>query len=312
LLASLSIDLDGLEHYHRIHGLPPPPGGGEDPVGVEAVERFGALCARLGLRGTLFAIGETLARPGAAAAIRRAAEAGHEVANHSLSHDYALSRLSPEAIAREVRGGAEAIAAVTGRVPVGFRAPGYTLSPALLAVLAAQGYRYDSSAFPALPYYAGKAAVMAALRLAGRPSGALLDRPRVLLAPRAPYRPDAREPYARGTLPLLELPVTTGLLGFPLIGTFVATLPRVTRLAAAGTGRLPLLNLELHGVDLLDASDASPALAARQRDLRVPAAVKIGRIEAFVRALGARRWVTLAEAAEQLAATVSPAGARSP
>jgi hypothetical protein len=55
----------------------------------------------------------------------------------------------------------------------------------------------------------------------------------------------------------------------------------------------------LHGVDLLDASDASPALAARQRDLRVPAAAKIARLEAFVRSLP-REWVPLEEAAARL------------
>ncbi|HEX9291154.1 MAG TPA: polysaccharide deacetylase family protein, partial [Anaeromyxobacteraceae bacterium] len=164
MLASLSIDLDGLEHYHRIHGLPAPPPG-DDPVYGKAVERFGELCARLGIRGTAFAIGKNLDDPRAAAAVRRLADGGHEIGNHSLSHDYALSRRPPAEIAAEVRGGAEAILRVTGRRPAGFRAPGYTLSPPLLAVLATDGYRYDSSAFPALPYYLGKAAVMGILAL---------------------------------------------------------------------------------------------------------------------------------------------------
>jgi len=314
VLASLSIDLDGLEHYHRIHGLPAPPPG-DDPVYGKAVERFGELCARLGIRGTAFAIGKNLDDPRAAAAVRRLADGGHEIGNHSLSHDYALSRRPPAEIAAEVRGGAEAILRVTGRRPAGFRAPGYTLSPPLLAVLANDGYRYDSSAFPALPYYLGKAAVMGILALAGRPSGAILDRPRVLLAPRAPYAPRPGEPYARGVapdaLPIAELPVTTGLLGFPLIGTFVATFPAwALRALSLGTGRLPLFVLELHGVDLLDASDASPALAARQRDLAVPAARKLARIEAFVRRLERRAWLPLADAAERLAAgpARTPAG----
>jgi hypothetical protein len=301
VLAALSIDLDGLEHYHRIHALPPPSPAREDPVYGRAVERFGELCQRLGVRGTAFCVGANLAAPAAAAAIGRLAAAGHEIANHSLSHDYALSRRPPDAIAAELAGGEEAILRATGQRPAGFRAPGYTLSPALVGALAARGYRYDSSAFPALPYYAAKAAVMGALVVAGRRSGAILDRPRVLLAPRRPYRPRADEPYGEGHLPLLELPVTTGLLGFPLIGTFVATLPGwALRLLAAGTARLPVFNLELHGVDLLDASDASPALAARQRDLRVPATRKIARIEAFVRALQGREWIPLAEVAARV------------
>jgi hypothetical protein len=306
VLASLSIDLDGLEHYHRIHGLPEPPPGDDDPVYGKAVERFGELCARLGVRGTAFCVGRSLARASAAGAVRRLAEAGHELGNHSLSHDYALARAGDDAIAAEVRGGADAIAAATGRPPTGFRAPGYTLSAPLLRALVEGGYRYDSSAFPALPYYAAKALVMAAMAAAGRRSRAVLDRPRVLLAPRAPYRPRGDEPYAPGALPLVELPVTTGLLGVPLIGTTVTALPRLARAALAGTRRLPLFNLELHGLDLLDASDASPALAARQRDLRVAAAVKIARVEAFVGALAAREWVTLDEAARRLGPTLPP------
>ncbi len=304
-LASLSVDLDGLEHYHRIHGLPPPRAG-EDPVHAKAAARFGELCQRLGLHGTAFCIGDALAEPGAASAARALAAAGHELANHSLSHDYALSRRSPAVMEAEVRGGAEAIRRAAGVEVVGFRAPGYTLTAPLVAALVAGGYLYDSSAFPALPYYLGKAAVMAGLALRGQPSGALLDRPRVLLAPRVPYNPREGEPYARGALPILELPVTTGLGGFPLIGTFVATLPSpALRLLSSGTSRLPLFNLELHGIDLLDASDASPELARRQRDLGVPARLKIARIETFVRALG-REWVPLAEAARRLTAGAAP------
>ncbi len=299
MLASLSIDLDGLELYHRIHGLPDP-APWEDPVYGAAVQRFGALCDRLGLRGTAFCVGASLVRPEAAAAVRALAAAGHEIANHSLSHDYALSRRPAATIAAEVGGGAEAITRATGARPLGFRAPGYTLSAALLEVLAAGGYRYDSSTFPALPYYLGKAAVMALLAARRRPSCAVLDRPRVLLAPRRPYRPRVGEPYARGSLSLLELPVATGALGFPLIGTFIAALPRTTRLFSMGTSRLPLFNLELHGIDLLDASDCPGPLPDLRRDLRVPAAVKVRRVEAFVRALGGRTWVTLAGAAERL------------
>ncbi len=305
MLASLSIDLDALEHYHRIHGLPAAPPG-RDPVHGKATARFGELCERLGLKGTVFCVGRDLEEPSSAGAVRRLAEAGHEIANHSFSHDYSLSTRSADIISAELRRGADAVARVAGSRPMGFRAPGYALSPALVRALASDGYRYDSSAFPALPYYLGKAAVMGILALRGQPSRSMLDRPRVLLAPRAPYHPRPSEPYARAAPPdaasVLELPVTTGLLGFPLLGTFVATLPGwAAHALSSGTRTLPLFNLELHGVDQLDASDAAPALARRQRDLRVPAAEKIARIEAYVRRLADREWVTLADAAARLA-----------
>ena len=311
-LASLSIDLDALAHYHALHALPPPRPG-PDPVHGRALQRFGELCELLGIRGTAFAVGNRLSDPTAASGVAALSRAGHEVGNHSFSHDYALTRRHDVAVAQEVRRGGDAVERVTGTRPVGFRAPGYTLSAPLLRTLAEQGYRYDSSAFPALPYWLAKAVVMGALALTGRPSGAILDRARVLAAPRRPYRPDRSEPYALGDLPLLELPVTTGVGGFPLIGTFLATLPGpLARALATGTGSLPLFNLELHAVDLLDASDTSAELAARQRDLRVPAAEKMTRLGAFVRTLD-REWVPLAEAASRLGApdagSAPPAGA---
>ena len=301
-LGALSIDLDALHQYRRIHGMAGGvrSGAEADPVYTCAVERFGELCARLGARGTAYCVGADLAHPAAARAIRTLAAGGHEIGNHTWSHDYALTRRDAAAMAAEVHRGAEAVAAVCGSRPAGFRAPGYALTAPLLAAAAAAGHRYDSSAFPAAPYWLVKAGVMAGLALAGRPSGAILDRPRALLAPRCPYRPRADEPYARGDAAILELPVTTGLLGFPLIGTFVAALPAgLLRLLAVGTARLPLFNLELHGVDLLDPGEVPPELLARRRDLRLPAARKMDRIEAFARSLG-REWVTLAEAAGRL------------
>jgi len=305
-LGALSIDLDALRHYRRIHGMAEEARSVAEagPVYTRAVERFGELCAHLSARGTAFCVGEDLAHPVAASAIRTLAAAGHEIGNHTWSHDYALTRRDAATVALEVRRGAEAVNAACGRRPAGFRAPGYAVTASLLAAAVAEGHRYDSSAFPAALYWLAKAGVLAGLALAGRPSGAILDRPRALLAPRSPYRPSAGEPYARGDAAILELPVTTGLLGFPLIGTYVAALPAgLLRVLAAGTRSLPLFNLELHGVDFLDPGEVPPELRARRRDLRLPAARKMDRIEAFARSLG-REWVTLAEAAERLAPAV--------
>ncbi|HUK66994.1 MAG TPA: polysaccharide deacetylase family protein [Anaeromyxobacteraceae bacterium] len=302
-LASLSIDLDALAHYHRIHGLDEPRLA-EDPVYLKGAERFGELCARLGVKGTVFCVGQYLKEEGAARAVRLLAEGGHEIANHSLSHDYALSRHPPQAILAEIRGGAEAVTQVAGRRPVGFRAPGYTLSSQLLAVLLAEGYRYDASAFPAAPYYLAKAAVLFARRLVGRPSAAILDRPRVLFAPRVPYRPHVREPYAKGEAELIELPVATGLFALPLTGAFISLAPRqAVRLVARALLSRPLLDLELHGLDLLDRTEVPPALPAFQPELRVPLELRLSRLAAFVGDHRDRSWVPLAEAADELRVT---------
>lgn len=307
-LASISVDLDSLPHYCRIHGLPESllDARARTLVHAVAVPRFRELLASVGVPGTFFAIGEDLASdPGAAQGMRQAHEAGIEVASHSHAHDYALTRRGPAAIREDLARADAVIEKATGARPSGFRAPGYTLNADLYAATVEQGYLYGSSAFPAAPYYAAKAAVMGALAALGRPSRSVLDTPRVLLAPRVPYRPDPARPYRRGTGAVVELPmaVTPGVR-FPFIGTFAATLPRPAMRAAyrALTGEA-FFNFELHGVDVLDATDGiPPELASQQRDLRVSAAAKLERLrEVFQWLQRDYDVVTLRDAARSLA-----------
>ena len=202
------------------------------------------------------------------------------------------SRRAPADIHADLSRAQAVLGAAVGEAPVGFRAPGYTLSPALYRALEIQGFRYASSVFPAAPYWAAKAAVMGALAVLGRPSKAILDSPRVLAAPLGPYRPDPDQPYRRGSGQVLELPVTVTPLGrFPVIGTFVATLPEaVTRSLVSLCRDVPHFNFELHAVDVLDASDGlPPELVAQQRDLGVPWTLKAERLLALFRRVARER-----------------------
>lgn len=303
-LASVSVDLDSLPHYFRIQGLDESQldDRARELVSKVAIDR----CLELfdGRPATFFAIGEDLADPCLGQALKRAHSANVEIASHSFAHDYSLSRRPPEEIAADLKAADEAITAAVGARPSGFRAPGYTLSPALLQAVAAQGYGYDSSAFPAVPYYSAKALVMGALRLMGRPSRALLDSPRVLLAPRVPYRPDLRAPYSVGSAPLVELPMAVGpLTRLPFIGTFVTQLPwPVVKATYLTLKPDPLINFELHAIDVLDESDGVPAVLARQqRDVKVPAVEKMARLkEVFGWLWSDGEPVTLAEASKRL------------
>jgi peptidoglycan-N-acetylglucosamine deacetylase len=280
--AALSVDLDGLLHYARIHGL--------DEAGLDArtrslhlavaLPRFLALFQRLGVPATLFAVGEDVGTVGSES-LRSAAEAGHELASHSHTHPYALARAAEDEVDRELERAAEALRSVAGRAPVGFRSPGYTLSAPMLRALVRGGYRYDASVFPAAPYYLAKALVLGAMALSGRRSAAVLDSPGVLLAPRRPYRPALDAPYRRGDAPLVELPmaVTPGLR-LPFIGTLLTTAPwTLVRGAYRALAAEEFLSLELHAVDLLDATDGvPPALVRAQRDLAIPRAKKEQRL----------------------------------
>jgi hypothetical protein len=178
----------------------------------------------------------------------------------------------------------------------------------MLDALARRGYHYDSSIFPAPGYYVAKAAVMAALAIARRPSGAVLTNPRALVAPADPYRPSMSAPWRRGQAPIVELPVAvTPGARVPAIGTSLLVAPDfVRRRAIAAMSKRPFFNFELHGIDFADAEkDGIPGeLVARQPDLRLPIAEKLARLDAILDEL-ARTWsfVTLADAAADIQRT---------
>jgi peptidoglycan/xylan/chitin deacetylase (PgdA/CDA1 family) len=303
----VSVDLDTIDCYYRIHGLTPPRFA-RDPILLEGVPRFVELLAPRAIPATFFAIGATAATEFARAAFPALVRAGHEIANHSQTHPYDLFRRSREEITDEVRRAHDGLAEAAGRAPVGFRAPGYGLSPRLLAALVAQGYAYDSSVLPSPPYYAAKAAIMGAMAVTGHASRSALADPRLALAPRRPYRPHLCRPWRRGDAPLVEVPVTVlPGLRVPLVGMTLVTAPVLLRRGLlAVLGRLRLVVLNLHGIDLVDAErDGLPAeLRDKQPDLRVPLGhkrVALARtLDALTRA--GFEFVTLARLAAEVAA----------
>jgi peptidoglycan/xylan/chitin deacetylase (PgdA/CDA1 family) len=302
-LAALSVDLDEIPCYAAIHGLRVP-SGSEHAIYDHAVARLEALFASEGIPATFFAIGSDLAREENRATLKRLHDAGHEIASHSESHLYDLTRRDDATIEREIARAEASIEGAVGERPVGFRAPGYTITDAVLGHLTQRGYLYDSSVFPCLAYYAAKAAAISAIALAGRQSRSIVDHPRVLRAPADPYRIGARYPE-RGA-GLLELPIgVTRGARLPYIGTSVTAGTLAARALTAQMIGRPLVNLELHGIDLSDArGDGLTWLAPHQLDLRRTAADKERALRAAIGALrrAGYAFVTLREAACSLGA----------
>lgn len=297
-LAAISVDLDEIDCYAAIHGID----AAELPslVYSVALDRFASWFNDLGVVGTLFTIGRDLESANNARRIRQLHATGHEIGNHSYDHAYDLTRKSSQDLREDIGAGAAIIERVTGVAPVGFRAPGYTINDHVFEVLAALGVRYDSSVFPCPAYYAAKSVAIGAIRLRGRRSHSVLDDPRVLLAPADPYRV-GRPYYTRGT-GLMELPIgVTPGLRLPYIGTSViAPGESGARWLSAQMSSRPFVNLELHGIDLLDASDGLGALAQHQPDLRITVDNKRRALAVAVMTLRQQgfRFVTLAEAAD--------------
>lgn len=303
-LAALSVDLDEIDNYVAIHSLPEQAvqGSARHAIYERALPRFEALFRELEIRATFFAIGRDVSRAKNGQRLRALHEAGHEIGNHTFNHLYDLTRRDQSVQVHEVRAGADAIEAAVGRRPVGFRAPGYTITDQLVEVLQSEGVQYDSSVFPCPPYYLAKSAALSLIRLRGGRSKSILDHPRVLRAPANPYR--MGRSYTRRGLGLVELPagVTRDLSGrIPYIGSSVVlggliTARWLTRLII---GR-PLVNLVLHGIDLCDAEkDGLTVLRPHQPDLRQSYTQKRAALIEAVSMLkrAGYRFVRLAEAA---------------
>ncbi|HTJ81895.1 MAG TPA: polysaccharide deacetylase family protein [Polyangiaceae bacterium] len=294
---AVSIDLDELHLYRMIHGLPFGDEAAGRVVHEVALPRALAWAEEHCVRLTLFVVARDLDVPASAARLREAIARGHTVESHSLTHPYDLARADDATLDREIGGSFDVIASKLGERPRGFRAPGYTTSARLLAAVARAGAAFDASALPSPAYVVAKRLVMGALSVAGRPSRASPGSLRDAVRSRAPHRP-------RAAPSLVALPIaTTRMLRIPIIGTSLGWAGRrgAAALVRAAT-HLPVLDLELHGIDFLDASEV-PADLRSLPELGRPLGARLAAFDAAIEtALRSRRPVTLREAAERFRA----------
>lgn len=141
--ASLSLDLDNKWSYMMVHGDPE---WRSLPSYLDAVvPRFLELLDEHGLKITVFIVGKDAQLPQHHEVLRSIVAAGHEIGNHSHSHEPWFHRATPSTIESEIARAEDAILSATGVRPRGFRGPGYARSPRILEILARRGYRYDAS-----------------------------------------------------------------------------------------------------------------------------------------------------------------------
>jgi len=298
-LCCVSIDVDGIDHYRAIHGLTSVGGAVSGLAHSLGVHRLCILSEELGIPLTWFVIARDTENQEFVRLLRSTLERGHEIANHTLDHRYDLVRLPHNLQALQVEKAQDILEHCFGVRPVGFRAPGYTVTDSLLELLQANRFLYDSSVFPCPAYYGAKALVLLLQSLQSRHSSSILDNPRVLAAPTEPYR--CGRPYTRRGDGIIELPIqVTPMLRMPFIGTTLTLGGPIwaSRLAKSLLG-VRLINLELHAIDVLSEDDGLGELAQFQKDLRPSAAQKRASLVAAIETIRAAgyRFVTLANAA---------------
>ncbi len=205
LRATLSIDLDNQWAYMKTRGDEK---WSRLPSYLHLfIPRFLELLAQLNLKITFFIVGQDAVLPAHQELMARITAEGHEVGNHSFSHEPSFLSYEKSRIREEVLAAGEAIESATGVKPMGFRGPGFSWSRELFEVLRECDYGYDASTFPtylgplARAYYFATSGVSAVQKARLRHLyGSFRDGRRPLW----PYRWHLRHGHD-----LLELPVTT-------------------------------------------------------------------------------------------------------
>lgn len=261
-IASLSLDLDNKWSYMKTHG----DAGWENfPTYLDViVPRALKFLRERNLNITFFIVGQDAARAENSDAIRQISDAKHEIGNHSFNHEPWLHLYSKQQLTEEFERTENALENVTGQKTIGFRGPGYSLSPTVLEVLAERDYEYDCSTLPtyiaplARAYYFFKSPEMSPEEREKRRKlfGKFADGFQSL----KPYK------WQIGEKSLTEIPVTTlPVFKTPIhasyviyLSTFSKTLARaywktaVEMCRATGTQ----LSLLLHPLDFLSGADA--------------------------------------------------------
>jgi polysaccharide deacetylase family protein (PEP-CTERM system associated) len=159
---------------------------------VPATQRLLDILCLYKIQATFFVLGYVADQY--PALIEQIAAAGHELGVHGYFHRFVF-RLTPAEFAEEVERSSRAVERITGEMPLGHRAPYFSVNattPWVFEVLAAQGLCYDSSFFPVRT------------TLYGFPQ-----------APRFPHHPSGST--------LLEFPLSTvrcGGINWPIAGGF--------------------------------------------------------------------------------------------
>ena len=145
-LASLSLDLDNQWSYMKTHG---DAGWEAFPSYLDVfVPNVLDILDQWNLKITFFIVGQDAALDKNRSALKLLTERGHEVGNHSFSHEPWLHLYQKPWIRREVLETESHLLRVTGHKPVGFRGPGFTWNPDLFEILVENGYMFDSSTLP--------------------------------------------------------------------------------------------------------------------------------------------------------------------
>jgi hypothetical protein len=295
----LSVDVDSVSVHLRGYGIDD---AADDGSSYRiAVPRMLGLLRAAGARATFFLIAaEAVRHPDA---VRSIVAAGHEVACHSMTHRLPFDVSDCERARLEIAAARTVLEELAGEDVVGFRAPGWEVSAALVSQLYSAGFRYDASSFPSwmflvLRWSISRRSGLARGRLRKPRRQGLLER----ATPHVVIDSNGRS--------LVEIPLcTTPLVRLPYYHTLRLLLPDpVFRAIGAAARRRHLATYVLHAVDVLEVgADRLDSRIARHPGMNRPLSTKLELARRSLVELGrGRRIVPLRTIADLLHHAASP------
>ena len=262
-IASLSLDLDNKWSYMKTHG---DTGWETFPSYLDVVvPRALQFLRERDLQITFFIVGQDAHFEKNHDALTQISQANHEIGNHSFNHEPWLHLYSKQELIDEFEKTETAISSFTSQKLVGFRGPGYSLSPTVLEVLSERDYEYDCSTLPtyiaplARAYYFFKSPEMSDEEREKRKKlfGKFSDGFQSL----KPYK------WQIGEKSLVEIPVTTlPIFKTPIHASYVIYLSTFSKSLAKAYWKMAIemcrltgtqLSLLLHPLDFLSGEDVA-------------------------------------------------------
>lgn len=219
--ASISIDMDTLASIYKGQGCTRPGGYTyiEFRTGVKNLLHF---FERMGIRTTLFMVGDDFLFEKNHSAIKEIARQNHEIANHSMHHPQGFRWLSNIEKERELDDMNTICKDITGTTPIGFRAPGWNVDDETIPILQKLGFKYESSVFPTSFMPVLKLSHWLSMSKQSRENRTTMGQIGYMFAPMQPYRVSSHALGKRGDQSLIEFPLSVSpVLRIPFFATFL-------------------------------------------------------------------------------------------
>ena len=156
---------------------------------VQNTLRILDLLERRQVRGTFFVLGWVADRD--PELVRQIHRAGHEIGCHSYWHQLVFGQ-TPDEFRRDLKQATETLENITGEAVTAYRAPSFSITADslwALDILLEEGYRIDSSIFPARHDTYGIPEISPGPQVIHRPAGDLFEFPPAVRANASPTSP---------------------------------------------------------------------------------------------------------------------------